>query len=314
MDLNELDALRPSIRWKQMHSANPSSPCVTHTYNAWETFGTVTEGMHPKEENTNSPPPMCLWEDSPARTSPVPESNKASKKESEVGCGENLSALLARYDLSTCLWKTLQPSASAANRQEPTSDEFLETWPRSGMMRNGIAYPLPALVRLTREIASSLWPTPKASEGEHGGPHGSQKGKPSLTALARMWPTPQGRDYRSGDAPDSPRAVRKQHQEWTPNLNDLVLWNTSTAHDAQSASLPPAMAKHHSGVPAQEYAPSQQGNLNPDWVEQLMGFPLGWTNSFVPNSGLLAHQETSENGKLHESLRDALALRNVQTE
>jgi hypothetical protein len=37
--------------------------------------------------------------------------------------------------------------------------EFSETWPRSGTMRNGIAYRLPPLARLTDVIASGLWPT-----------------------------------------------------------------------------------------------------------------------------------------------------------
>jgi hypothetical protein len=44
--------------------------------------------------------------------------------------------------------------------------EFSETWPRSGMMRNGIAYQLPPLVPLTDETASGLWPTPTSQDND----------------------------------------------------------------------------------------------------------------------------------------------------
>ena len=45
-------------------------------------------------------------------------------------------------------------------------NEFSETWPRSGMTRNGIAYLLPPLVRLTDETGSGLLPTPRAIYGD----------------------------------------------------------------------------------------------------------------------------------------------------
>ena len=45
---------------------------------------------------------------------------------------------------------------------------------RSGMTRNGIAYPLPPLVRLTAGTGSGFWPTPRASEWKGVGPLGSK--------------------------------------------------------------------------------------------------------------------------------------------
>jgi hypothetical protein len=48
-------------------------------------------------------------------------------------------------------------------------DEFSQTWPRAGTMRNGSAYRLPKWERPTSEIASGLWPTSKASDAERGG-------------------------------------------------------------------------------------------------------------------------------------------------
>ena len=43
------------------------------------------------------------------------------------------------------------------------SEPFSETWPRSGLMLNGIAYRLQPLVPRTAEIESGSWPTPSAS-------------------------------------------------------------------------------------------------------------------------------------------------------
>ena len=44
-------------------------------------------------------------------------------------------------------------------------EEYLETWPKAGMMRNGTAYALPTLEHHTDENDSSLLPTPSAQDG-----------------------------------------------------------------------------------------------------------------------------------------------------
>ena len=124
----------------------------------------------------------------------------------------------------------------------------------------------------------------------------------------RLWPTPQARDYRSGDEPDSIRAQRKQEQGWSPNLNDSVkMWSTPAANDAKNASFPPAAANWDSlpgdimrlyptprankpeGYSSDKFRPTLAqaatgepkplaGQLNPAWACQLMGFPVGWTD------------------------------------
>jgi len=43
-------------------------------------------------------------------------------------------------------------------------DNYSETWPRSGMMRNGIAYRLPTLALRINETESGSWPTPTARD------------------------------------------------------------------------------------------------------------------------------------------------------
>ena len=54
-------------------------------------------------------------------------------------------------------WKTSQLSLDGG------SVSFSETWPRSGMTRNGTAYRLPMLASDTFGIEFGLWPTPNAT-------------------------------------------------------------------------------------------------------------------------------------------------------
>jgi hypothetical protein len=90
--------------------------------------------------------------------------------------------------------------------------------------------------------AVKRWPTPRASDGAKGGPNQrGSKGDLPLPAAVMKFPTPCPRDYRTGDRADSVRAQTRDH---SPNLNYVV-------------------------------APG--GQLNPTWVEWLMGYPLEWT-------------------------------------
>jgi hypothetical protein len=78
--------------------------------------------------------------------------------ESAVDCGSSSTGSLPKSARKSPSSKTSQPFA-------------LEDWTkcsgaslRSGMMRNGIVYPLPPLVHHTGGIASGLWPTPTSRD------------------------------------------------------------------------------------------------------------------------------------------------------
>lgn len=61
------------------------------------------------------------------------------------------------------------------------SGVFSETWPRSGSMRNGVAYELPMWVPATDgSECSSLLGIPRASEWKGTGPKGSKSQRHSL--------------------------------------------------------------------------------------------------------------------------------------
>jgi hypothetical protein len=180
---------------------------------------------------------------SPVRTSALQERARALKA-SGPAYGLKSAVSLASYDPATSSWRTSQRCLVEG------WTVFSETWPRSGLMRNGTAYQLPPLVPLTDETASGLWPTPTLPNGgrtlhhvdEWRGITPYHKGKKVQVDLAqavKMWPTPVARDYRY---PGRSRFER----------------TGSKAGDC----LPQAVG----------------GALNPTWVEWLMGFPLGWTD------------------------------------
>ena len=76
---------------------------------------------------------MSSVEDSPARTSAMQEQRKGLM-ESGQDCGQTMPESFAYLHLDTWLSKTSEHSLFEG------SDEFLETWPLAGTMRNGTCY------------------------------------------------------------------------------------------------------------------------------------------------------------------------------
>ena len=176
--------------------------------------------------------------------------------------GVNMLDSLASYDRNTSSWKTSQRCFFEDYQT------YSETWPRSGTMRNGIAYLLPTLAPLTVETESGLWPTP--------------------TAMDKI-------------DPKTPKAIVKEMTQQRPgrtylaNLRDQVIWGrrfeeareklwpTPTARDGKGARKPETMQKsgrnpETNSLPDAVEFRGEPGRLNPTWVEWLMGFPLGWTD------------------------------------
>ena len=137
-----------------------------------------------------SPAPMYQ---SPENVPVLPEKPRAY--------GKSSPELLASFDRPTRSWRTSQ--LSLLETEGCGLERYLETWPRSGMMRNGIASRLPVLVPLTGAIASGLLPTPTSSEGASESSHNRtwsttyaslqnyamKKGKQNPN-----WPTPKAAD------------------------------------------------------------------------------------------------------------------------
>ena len=110
--------------------------------------------------------------------------------------GLSTPALLANYDPKSSSWRTSQRCLVEG------WTEFSETWPRSGMMRNGTAYQLPPLVRLTDATGCGLWQTPVADDAVNRKQGKvNSRGEPKLSAQVKMWPTPTAHNAKEGAFP-----------------------------------------------------------------------------------------------------------------
>src|SRR3990167_4135600 len=87
---------------------------------------------------------------SPAKTSVTLGRRLGLKPEQDRDFGPNTAASLANYDHATSSWKTSQLCLNG------TLAEWSETWPKSGMTRNGMLFPLPPLVPLSFENESGF--------------------------------------------------------------------------------------------------------------------------------------------------------------
>lgn len=81
----------------------------------------------------------------------------------------------------------------------------------------------------------------------------------------RLWPTPKATDYK-GSGPRGSKAA--EHDLKHGNLKGAAMYATPCAGDAQGTS---------GGNNGRSLRTDVCGQLNPEWVEWLMGFPAGWT-------------------------------------
>jgi hypothetical protein len=206
--------------------------------------------------------------------------------ESAAGCGASTRESFASYDRATSSWRTSQLCLDGE------WSEYSETWPKAGMTRSGIAYERATLVRRIEGSESGLWPTIRSHEvGDYQYSKGDHS-KPvlTLTGAAKMFPTPVNKPGggSSLDGGSNSRKAAKARGMWpTPNATDgskapkfFAGGNPSlpqavkfaTPRNGGSNSSSPAGAEHG------DLAAQIGGQLNPTWVEWLMGYPLGWTD------------------------------------
>jgi hypothetical protein len=195
--------------------------------------------------------------------------------ENAAGCGEKWHASFARYDPDTSLWRTAQCSLLGG------LDEFSETWPQWGLMRDGECWEqltLEQTIRGTESGLSEKLPTPQATDHRSKPTSASWKAKGGMNyslanpEIQKKWPTPKVQDSRHAKT----RHLNESDDHWKSNLGEVV-----------SAQV-------------------NGGSLNPTWVEWLMGWPLGWTDlkplemdkshCALQQRGEFSQQQESNNG------------------
>jgi len=120
-------------------------------------------------------------------------------------------------------------------------ETFSETWPRSGTMRNGTAYLRPPCAPHIEENGYFWWPTVNTFDAVD----------------MKLRESPE--DWIRLNAQCAERNVRKQYPLGVAAKTGLAEMQFKSASAAMRVSMNPLAM------------------LNPIWVEQLMGFPDGWT-------------------------------------
>ena len=150
------------------------------------------------------------------------------------------------------------------------------TWKISATPHNRLLFRLVPSMPRTDGTDARLWPTVRSKET--GGYQYSQgrHDRPvlTLTGAARLWPTPKARDWRTASG---------REKRVSPDLNVAVkLFPTPKATDYKGSGPRGSKSAEHDLKKgnlkgAVMYATEKDGQLNPEWVEWLMGFPIGWT-------------------------------------
>jgi len=205
----------------------------------------------------------------------VPQEKAQELMENDQECGEKWQGSFVKYDPDTSLWKTHQCLLLG------DLEEFLETWPQWGLMRNGECWEQQTLERRISGTESGLSPngvnsfhTPNTT-----GLDGGSNSRKALKKKMDLWPTPVHSEARQG------LQIRREGKKGTQtSLSTAVLtWPTPRAADFKGATSAEAMSKAAArgfspNLPEATAASVGGGHLNPTWVEWLMGWPLGWTD------------------------------------
>ena len=153
-------------------------------------------------------------------------------KESDQECGEKWYGSFTKYCQNSSSWKTHQCLLLG------DLEEFSETWPQWGLMRNGECWELPILAQTIR---------------------GKEFG-----SLQKMYPTPTVACVEGGEQSDRVektqsggyilRKLNKPNMTYGAKLSDAILYEEKKKNKPIG------------------------GRLSPIWTEWLMGWPLGWTD------------------------------------
>jgi hypothetical protein len=241
--------------------------------------------------------------DSHAKTYPQRANRQDFEKALALASSTGLSKLLGVFDLSSSSLKTLQiPSVTATGRLSKKSSMKL---PKSGTMLSGALYQLKMWEPVTSANASGLLPTPTTQDTiahpnakltPNGRRLSSNGTTHSLNLQDRLTllPTPTASDVEGGIAKDVQFEnnhffrQNKQGTRWGVKLRDVAPhlptpraseWKGIGVQGSKS-SLRWAEQGYLTGVLNETCSlpTGQATHLNPSFVEEMMGYPIGWTD------------------------------------
>lgn len=183
---------------------------------------------------------LLMWflEGSHARTSVQPVTAPVLMANAPVS-GEKWHELSVKFDPASSSWRT---HLCLWDEDLPWS---LVTLPRWGMTRNGHVFQHPTAERPMNVTVSGLWPTITVC-GNYNRKGASKYSGDGLATAVRKYPTPTASASASKGSSIGALTRKNGKSRQNDRLDHAVM-------------------------------ASDGGQLNPTWVEWLMGWPLGWT-------------------------------------
>ena len=208
--------------------------------------------------------------DSPASPSQSPASSEP-KKTNATSSRESRRSF-ATWDRDSSSWKTCEGCLPLAGEESLAT--YSEPWPTSGSTRSGSACEQAPWVPPTDASGFSSWPTPTIaatsgySEREN---CASSEANIGDTLTDMIW---QGYPHSPPD-PKTETPGRESSQS-DPTL--LRHWPTPGANDYKGSYQPGQRRGQLDEATEQKWA-GGKAKLNPNFVEWMMGWPVGWTTA-----------------------------------
>lgn len=239
----------------------------------------ISENLSPKD----GPRAIRTWlmssrQDFPVSRTQSPENN-SEQKTREI-CGPPLAKLSRSSSHPTPFWKTSQVLF-----QVDISESFLETFPKSGTMRDGKLYQRRRVEPVINGIGCGSWPTPNKSDGNGSGrkagtqrkdgkKKSSLKDVVNISMAIKVWPTPNCSSSTGAGL----------HGDGGPNLQTAVKMFPIPASGGVTGGAVGLAGgsgnrkKLYKMFGEAEGKKMGSGQLNPDWCCWLMNWPVGWSS------------------------------------
>tara|TARA_R110001606_G_scaffold161578_1_gene305516 strand:+ start:43 stop:615 length:573 start_codon:yes stop_codon:yes gene_type:complete len=124
-----------------------------------------------------------------------------------------------------------------------------------------------------------MWPTPTVQDSNKATKKWREDYQNNLTAAVfnpeKMWATPAARDWKG------PTITKNHPKGYNKSLpNEVKLWPTPAAANSKGAVKNRFMGSptYKSNLDEAVRTNMESGQLNPNWVEWVMGYPRGWTD------------------------------------
>lgn len=176
--------------------------------------------------------------------------------------GESMPGLFASLNQDGLWLKTWQGYCQSLlpGFVEEDSELYSETWPKWGIVLDGHAMELPMLERHINESECLLWHTSDCSDRRS--PKSKQQGVNNQ--VKAYWRTPQSHNGAQG-----PKSKMFYEKCLKTGQSAITLVDQVKNQLANKVKLN-----------------KTEGQLNADWVELLMGLPIGWTDIDVANEDI----------------------------